>query len=162
MLACCTPCGASGRAACAAGLSGAAAGADLAGAAATAVWPLTVTTTDPGDTLPPLATCTFSTTPLAVDGTSIVALSVSSVTSGVSKSTVSPGFTSTSMTDTESKLPMSGTLTSMELGAAAAAGAGAEAGFAAGADAGAAACEAGAEAAAAAAASAFTVTINAP
>ncbi len=135
-MTCCTPCGAAGRAACAAGLLGAAAGADLAGAAAAAAWPLTVTTTDPGDTLPPLATCTFSTTPLAVDGTSMVALSVSSVTSGVSKSTVSPGFTSTSMTPTESKLPMSGTLTSMELGAAATAGAGAD--FAAGAVAGAA------------------------
>ena len=36
--------------------------------------------------------------PAAGDGTSIVALSVSSVTSGSSAATVSPGLTSTSMT----------------------------------------------------------------
>ncbi len=55
----------------------------------------------------------------------MVALSVSSVTSGASKSMVSPGFTMTSMTATESKLPMSGTRTSTELSfAGAAAGAG--------------------------------------
>src|SRR6187401_2581733 len=83
--------------------------------------------------------CTFSTTPLAVEGTSIVALSVSSVASGVSMSTLSPAFTSTSMTETESKLPMSGTLTSMLLGAAGAAGLAGGAGAALGAVAGAAA-----------------------
>src|SRR5690348_11343629 len=82
------------------------------GAGADAANPRTVTTSAPGPTVPPFATCTFSTTPLAVDGTSIVALSVSSVASGVSKSTASPGFTMTSMTETESKLPRSGTFTS--------------------------------------------------
>src|ERR1700742_718208 len=51
-------------------------------------------------------------TPLAVDGTSIVAFSVSRVTSGASGSMVSPGLTSTSITATSLKLPMSGTRTS--------------------------------------------------
>src|SRR6185503_14302128 len=51
-------------------------------------------------------------TPLAVDGTSIVAFSVSSVTSGASGSMVSPGLTRTSITATSLKLPMSGTRTS--------------------------------------------------
>ena len=44
------------------------------------------------------------------DGTSIVALSDSSVTSGSSGLTVSPRLTSTSMTGTSLKSPMSGTL----------------------------------------------------
>jgi hypothetical protein len=109
-------------------LGTAAAGAAAGAAAAVAANPLTVTTSAPGPTLPPFDTCTFSTTPLAVDGTSIVALSVSSVASGVSKSTVSPGFTMTSMTDTESKLPMSGTRTSTGPSCGAAAGAAAAAG----------------------------------
>ena len=47
---------------------------------------VTVTIKSPSETLPPLATCTFSTLPAAVEGTSIAALSVSSVTSGVSTS----------------------------------------------------------------------------
>src|SRR6185312_6700819 len=51
-------------------------------------------------------------TPLAVDGTSIVAFSVSSVTSGASGSMVSPGLTRTSITATSLKLPISGTRTS--------------------------------------------------
>src|ERR1700730_6747976 len=50
--------------------------------------------------------------PPAVDGTSIVAFSVSSVTSGVSVSMLSPGLTRTSITATSLKLPMSGTRTS--------------------------------------------------
>src|SRR5262245_30737029 len=79
---------------------GAAAAAAGAGAAAPASL-FTVTTSAPVDTVPPLVTCTFSTTPLAVDGTSMVALSVSSVASGVSTSMASPGLTSTSMTVTE-------------------------------------------------------------
>src|SRR5262249_49612084 len=49
----------------------------------------------------------------AVEGTSIVAFSDSSVTRGVSTSTLSPGFTSTSMIATSLKLPMSGTRTSV-------------------------------------------------
>ena len=48
-------------------------------------------------------------------GTSIVALSDSSVISESSTPTVSPGFTSTSMTGTSLKSPMSGTLTSIAL-----------------------------------------------
>src|SRR5208282_3248592 len=43
----------------------------------------------------------------------IEAFSDSSVTSGVSTSTLSPGFTSTSMMATSLKLPMSGTRTSI-------------------------------------------------
>src|SRR5580698_10118986 len=50
--------------------------------------------------------------PPAVDGTSIVAFSVSSVTSGASVSMLSPGLTRTSITATSLKLPMSGTRTS--------------------------------------------------
>jgi hypothetical protein len=57
-------------------------------------------------------TFTSFTTPAAGEGTSIVALSDSSVTSDVSGFTVSPGFTSTSMTGTSLKSPMSGTFTS--------------------------------------------------
>jgi len=63
-------------------------------------------------TVPPLLVWIFSITPTAVDGTSIVALSDSSVTSGVSIAMASPGFTSTSMTATSLKLPISGTRTS--------------------------------------------------
>src|SRR6202045_3973735 len=57
-------------------------------------------------------------TPLAVDGTSIVAFSVSRVTSGASGSMLSPGLTRTSMTVTSLKLPMSGTRTSTRCTAA--------------------------------------------
>jgi hypothetical protein len=91
----------------------AAAGASAGGDAAAAAPPArTVAMRSPVETVPPLATCTFSITPLAVEGTSIEAFSDSSVTSGVSTSTLSPGFTSTSMTATSLKLPMSGTRTS--------------------------------------------------
>src|SRR5579862_291486 len=93
------------RSCCTAALSGAAV-ADCAPA------PRSVTTRSPVLTLPPLLVCSFSTTPAAVEGTSIVALSDSSVSSGVSTSMVSPGSTSTSMTATSLKLPMSGTRTS--------------------------------------------------
>ena len=48
----------------------------------------------------------------ARDGTSIVALSDSSSTSGSSLATVSPAFTSTLITGTSLKSPMSGTFTS--------------------------------------------------
>src|SRR5215469_9446797 len=56
-------------------------------------------------------------TPAAVDGTSIVALSVSSVISGASTSMRSPGFTITSITSTSLKLPRSGTRTSVRAAA---------------------------------------------
>src|SRR5688572_23580655 len=158
---CDTPCGAAGRGAEAgtAGLLAADAGAAGAAAAAAAN-PFTVTTSAPGDTLPPLVTCTFSTTPFAVDGTSMVALSVSSVASGVSKSMVSPGFTMTSMTATDSKVHMSGTRTSMELSFTGAAGVGDSATLAGVAGADGAAAASGADAVAPSAA--LTVTISAP
>src|SRR5580658_5970287 len=57
-------------------------------------------------------------TPPAVDGTSIVAFSVSSVTSGASVSMLSPGLTRMSITATSLKLPMSGTRTSTRCTAA--------------------------------------------
>src|SRR5512141_94065 len=53
----------------------------------------------------------LATTPAWLEGTSIVALSVSSVISGVSTAMRSPIVTSTSMTDTSEKLPRSGTVT---------------------------------------------------
>ena len=88
-----------------------------AGAAAGGTEPLarTVAMRSPVLTLPPLLVWIFSTTPTAVEGTSMVALSDSSVTSGESMATVSPGFTRTSMTATSLKLPMSGTRTSTRL-----------------------------------------------
>jgi len=66
----------------------------------------------PCATLSPTETWTSCTTPANGAGTSIVALSDSSVTSGSSSATVSPGETSTSITGTSSKSPMSGTVTS--------------------------------------------------
>src|ERR1700733_9008540 len=99
--------------------TGAAAGAAGAGAAGAAEAPApsplapTVAVRAPLVTLPPLVVCSFSSTPSTVDGTSMVAFSDSSVTSGVSTAILSPGFTSTSMTATSLKLPMSGTRTSV-------------------------------------------------
>ena len=66
----------------------------------------------PSLTLSPSLTLTSFTVPAAGAGTSIVALSDSSVTSESSAATVSPGFTKTSMTGMSLKSPMSGTLTS--------------------------------------------------
>jgi hypothetical protein len=51
------------------------------------------------------------TTPAEGEGISMVALSDSSVMSDCSFATASPGFTSTSMTSTSLKSPMSGTST---------------------------------------------------
>jgi hypothetical protein len=51
--------------------------------------------------------------PAVDDGISIDALSDSTVTSDCSAFTVSPGLTSSSMTETSSKSPMSGTFTSI-------------------------------------------------
>lgn len=62
--------------------------------------------------LSPSLTLTSFTTPAADDGISIDALSDSTVTSDCSTFTVSPGLTSTSMTATSLKSPMSGTRTS--------------------------------------------------
>src|SRR6266699_812533 len=96
---------------------GAVAGVAVAGVAVAGAEPLarTVAIRSPVLTLPPLLVWSFSTTPTAVEGTSMVALSDSSVTSGESMTTVSPGFTRTSMTATSLKLPMSGTRTSTRL-----------------------------------------------
>ncbi len=65
--------------------------------------------TDPLDTLSPRFRSTSAILPAAVAGTSMDALSVSSVTSGVSTSISSPALTSTSTTATSWKLPRSGT-----------------------------------------------------
>ena len=67
----------------------------------------------PLDTLSPTLTFISFTTPAAGDGISIVALSDSSVMSDCSLVTASPGFTSTSITSTSLKSPMSGTGTVM-------------------------------------------------
>jgi hypothetical protein len=67
---------------------------------------------EPWATLSPTLTLSSCTTPANGAGTSIVALSDSSVTSGSSSETVSPAETSTSITGTSSKSPMSGTSTS--------------------------------------------------
>src|SRR5437773_3336712 len=65
----------------------------------------------PSLTLSPTLTFNSLTVPADGAGTSIVALSDSSVTSGSSGFTTSPGLTKTSMTGTSLKSPMSGTLT---------------------------------------------------
>jgi hypothetical protein len=66
----------------------------------------------PFETRSPFLSASDLMTPADVDGTSIVAFSVSSVISGVSTAMVSPGFTSTSMTSTSLKSPRSGTVMS--------------------------------------------------
>ena len=68
---------------------------------------------EPCDTLSPTLMRSSFTTPEFGDGISIVALSDSSVISDCSLETASPGFTSTSMTSTFLKSPMSGTCTSV-------------------------------------------------
>jgi hypothetical protein len=69
--------------------------------------------TEPSDTLSPNFTLISFTTPAAGEGTSIVALSVSSEMSACSFSTVSPALTLISMTATPLNPPMSGTLISI-------------------------------------------------
>src|SRR5690606_4026572 len=64
---------------------------------------------EPSETRSPTETSTDSIRPAAVAGTSIAAFSVSSVMSGSSTLTRSPGLTWTSMTSTSVKSPMSGT-----------------------------------------------------
>ena len=68
------------------------------------------TISEPSLTLSPSLTCTSLTVPPAGAGTSIVALSDSSVTSESSAFTTSPGLTKISMTGMSLKSPMSGTL----------------------------------------------------
>src|SRR4029077_6153384 len=65
----------------------------------------------PCDTLSPVLIFSSLTTPAAGDGISMVALSDSSVTSDCSFATLSPGLTSTSITSTSLKSPISGTPT---------------------------------------------------
>ena len=100
----------------------------------------------------PIATFSDLTTPACDDGISIDALSDSTVIRLCSTATVSPGLTSSSITATWSKSPMSGTSTSTgpALAAAAAGAAGAGAGAAA------------AAAVAAAGAAAFAAGVAAP
>src|SRR5690606_11977667 len=69
----------------------------------------------PSAPVSPTLTGTALSTPAAEDGTSIVALSDSSVQIGSSTAMLSPTFTNSSMTGTESKSPMSGTFTSTRL-----------------------------------------------
>ena len=71
-----------------------------------------VSTRSPAATLSPFLIATDNTVPARGAGTSIVALSVSSVTSGSSAAILSPGFTCTSMTSTAGKSPSSGIRTS--------------------------------------------------
>src|SRR5512145_119428 len=95
------------------GAAGAGAGAGAGvGAAAAAPDASSTSSGDPCDTLSPSFTRISLTTPAADDGISIDALSRSTVISDWSFATVSPGFTSTSITSTSLKSPMSGTFTS--------------------------------------------------
>src|SRR5439155_14877508 len=73
---------------------------------------VSVTITVPSETLSPTLTPISFTTPASGAGTSIVALSDSSVISASSAFTVSPGLTMISITGTSLKSPMSGTRTS--------------------------------------------------
>ena len=70
-----------------------------------------VSSSTPRETLSPTLTSSSPTVPGNGAGTSIVALSDSSVSSGSSTATVSPGETRISMIGTSSKSPMSGTST---------------------------------------------------
>src|SRR5512145_269609 len=90
-----------------------AAGAETGAGAAAPV--STLISRAPSATLEPSWTSTSLTTPSTGDGTSIVALSDSSVTMASSTLIVSPTFTNRSMTGTSAKSPMSGTLTSTRL-----------------------------------------------
>src|SRR6185437_11919865 len=75
----------------------------------------TTAITAPCSTLSPTLTLTSLITPAALAGTSIVALADSSVTRLWSFSMRSPAFTSTSITGTSWKSPMSGTFNSIVL-----------------------------------------------
>jgi hypothetical protein len=68
----------------------------------------TTISTLPSPTRSPRATFTSLTTPAAGDGTSIVALSDSSVAMASSTLMLSPTLTNSSMTGTSAKSPMSG------------------------------------------------------
>src|SRR4029077_14360205 len=107
------------------------AAAALAGGAVTTPSVIRVRMTAPSLTRSPFLTLSSATVPPNGDGTSIEALSDSSVINGCSALTGSPGFTETSMIGTSLKSPMSGTRTSATpLGALVGAGGGVTAGFA--------------------------------
>jgi len=74
--------------------------------------PSMVRSRDPSETESPMFTSTFSTIPSPGAGTSIVALSLSSVTSASSALTASPGSTSTAPTGTSPKSPSGAASTS--------------------------------------------------
>src|SRR5690606_34672502 len=95
-----------------AAFAGAGCSAGLAGASSSAA--SIVATTPPSDSVSPTLTLSSLTTPANGDGTSIVALSDSSVTRPWSLATVSPTATSTSITGTSSKPPISGTRASFK------------------------------------------------
>src|SRR5207249_354064 len=103
-------------AAAGAGTAGAALGAAPCAGGAAAAAPVTpverVRMRLPSDTLSPTLTLSSFTTPSTGEGTSIVALSDSSETSGSSALIVSPALTNTSITGTSLKSPISGTFTS--------------------------------------------------
>src|SRR5258706_2043892 len=94
--------------------AGAGAGvAALAGVAGAESAASTVRITLPMETLSPTLTLISVTTPAWVEGTSMVALSLSSETRESSFLMVSPALTRISMTGISAKSPISGTLTSM-------------------------------------------------
>src|SRR5688500_17093709 len=107
--------GGEGAAGAVAALLGAGAGAAAAGCGFAPSVLSRVRISEASFTLSQTLTLSIFTTPADGEGTSIVALSDSSVTSESSAFTLSPAFTSTSMTGTSSKSPMSGTLTSIVL-----------------------------------------------
>ncbi|MPM78422.1 hypothetical protein SDC9_125433 [bioreactor metagenome] len=106
--------GAAGAAAATAGAGADAADAGAAAAPCALIWP----TTSPTLTLSPTFSVSAVMVPAAGDGISIDALSDSTVNSDCSAVTVSPTFTSSSITATSLKSPMSGILMSMATGAA--------------------------------------------
>src|SRR5439155_24606476 len=91
------------------GAAGAWVGVGAAAAAATPVDNVRIRV--PSETLSPTLTFSSAIVPPTGDGTSIVALSDSSVINASSGFTVSPLFTCTSITGTSLKSPMSGTRT---------------------------------------------------
>ena len=93
----------------------------VTGAAASLPTVSSLITNEPCLTLSPLLMNTSLTVPACVDGTSIVALSVSKVIKPSSSSMTSPTLTSTSITSTSPSSPISGTEISMIADAVAAA-----------------------------------------
>src|SRR5436305_12429509 len=113
-----------------AGAAAAALGARRSGAAAAAASVTSVRMALPSLTRSPTMTFNSATTPASGEGTSMEALSDSSVTSGCSGAMLSPGLTMISMIGTSLKSPMSGTRTSATpAGALVAAGGADTAGF---------------------------------